>query len=392
MSLAPSEQKMLKKLLSNSHIKQTNDNKNNYKWVFGGREIVRVMGREKLPVLKNGLQNANYIDVNNFYQRRFCWNKTKQSRLIESFLINFPVPPITLYEKGHKSYTVLDGKQRMIAIRDFYDNKLELTGLEFHPELNGLTYYQLPGEIKETISTHSIYTVTILTKKLKTEELFQLTRSVFERLNITNTGEPWTDQEFRSYVYSGKFNNLLIDLANNSIFASSWKIPIDEPENLAQNKFYQTLEDAELILDFFALRNLRNYQGELRYFLDIYMLNSMSFTDEDIRFFKDIFLKTIKLAHDIYKENLFRPFDIKSNNWCEKADKAYYSAVMVGLSRHLHSSDILVERQLSIIEETKKMFEKDEFGLLASNTSTTTDILQRKIQLFDDMLSRVIAG
>lgn len=392
MSLAPSEQKMRKKLLSNNHVKEINEKKNTYTWVFGGREILRSMGHEKLPVLARALQNPKYMDVNHFYQRRLCWDKTKQSRLIESFLINFPVPPITLYQKSHKSYTVLDGKQRMIAIRDFYEDKLELTGLEFHPELNGLTYYNLPGEIKQIISVHSIDSITILTKQLKTEELFQLQRSVFGRLNKTSTGEPWTDQEFRSYVYSGKFNNLLIELANNSIFTSSWEIPIDEPENLAQNKLYQTMEDAELILNFFALRNLQNYQGELRDFLDIYMLNSMNFTDDDIRFLKDIFLKTIKLAHDIYKNNLFRPFDVKLNDWAEKADKACYSAVMVGLSRHLHSSDILVERQLNIIEETKKMFEKDEFGLLTSNTNTTTDIQSRKIQLFDDMLSRVIAG
>lgn len=392
MSLAPSEQKMRKKLLSNNHVKQINENKNNYTWVFGGREIVTSMRREKLPVLARELQNPKYMDVNNFYQRRLCWDKIKQSRLIESFLINFPVTSITLYQKEHKSYTVLDGKQRMIAIRDFYEDKLELTGLEFHPELNGLTYYEVPREIKDVINIRSIDSITILTKKLKTEELFQLTRSVFQRLNKTSTGEPWTDQEFRSYVYSGKFNNLLIELTNNSIFASPWEIPIDKPENLTQNKLYQTMEDAELILNFFALRNLQDYQGELRDFLDIYMLNSINFTDEDIRFLKDIFLKTIKLAHDIYKENLFKPCDVKLNNWAEKADKACYSAVMVGLSRHLHSSNILIERQLSIVEETKKMFVKNESGLILGNTDTTNSIFQRKIQLFDDMLSGVIAG
>lgn len=392
MSLAPSEQKMRKKLLSNNHVKEINENKNNYTWVFGGREIVTSMRRERLPVLARELQNPKYMDVNNFYQRRLCWDKTKQSRLIESFLINFPVPSITLYQKEHKSYTVLDGKQRMIAIRDFYEGKLELTGLEFHPELNGLTYYKIPGDIKQIIGVRSIDSISILTKKLKTEELFQLTRSVFQRLNKTSTGEPWTDQEFRSYVYSGKFNNLLIELTSNSIFASSWEILIDEPENLTQNKLYQTMEDAELILNFFALRNLQNYQGELRDFLDLYMLNSINFIDEDIRFLKEIFIKTIKLAHDIYKENLFKPFDVKLNNWAEKADKVCYSAVMVGLSRHLHSSDILIERQLSIVEETKKMFVKNESGLIIGNTDTTNSIFQREIKLFDDMLSRVIAG
>ena len=39
-----------------------------------------------------------------------------QSRLIESFLINIPVPPIILYEKNYNSYEVMDGQQRITAI------------------------------------------------------------------------------------------------------------------------------------------------------------------------------------------------------------------------------------------------------------------------------------
>lgn len=393
MLMAPSEKKMWKKLPSNNHANQALENKNDYKLAFGGKKIIRMLGNEKLPVLACLLENPNYIDINNFYQRRSSWDKEAQSRLIESFLYNFPVPSITLYQKGHNSYIVVDGKQRILAIKDFYDNKLQLTGLELNPELNGLTYNQIPENFKENINRRPIDTVVLLTDNtFNAEEVCQQNRTVFERLNRTSISEPLTNQEFRSYVYYGKLNQLLIDLATSSIFASSWEIPIDEPEKLATNKLHQSMENAELILDFFALRHLQGYQGKLQDFLDIYMFRSMSFKNEDIQFLKEMFLQTITLAHDIYKENLFKPFNVKLNNWAEKADKAYYIAVLVGLSRHLHSLDLLVERKLSIVEETKKMFEKDELGLFTHKIYTTTDILQRKIQLFDDMLSRVIAG
>lgn len=392
MLMAPSEKNIWKKLPSKNYVNQANDN-NYYQLAFGGKKIIQMVGSEKLPVLARLLDNPNYIDINNFYQRRLSWDKQAQSRLIESFLYNFPVPSITLYEKGHKSYIVIDGKQRIIAIRDFYDNKLELTGLELNPELNGLTYNQIPENFKENINRRSIDTVVLLTNNtFNAEEVSQQNRTIFERLNRTSISEPLTNQEFRSYVYYGKLNQLLIDLASSSIFALSWEIPIDEPEKLATNKFHQNMEDAELILDFFALRHLQGYQGKLQYFLDIYMFRSMSFKNEDIQFLKEIFLKTITLAHDIYEENLFKPFNVRLNNWAEKADKAYYVAVMVGLSKHLHSLDILVERKLRIVEETKKIFEKDEFSLFTDNMDITTDILQRKIKLFDDMLSQVIAG
>ncbi len=391
--MAPSEKNVWKKLPLKSHVNQASDNKNDYKLAFGGKKIIRMLGSEKLPVLARLLENPNYIDVNNFYQRRLSWDKQAQSRLIESFLYNFPVPSITLYEKGHKSYIVIDGKQRILAIKDFYDNKLQLTGLELNPELNGLTYNQIPEIFKENINRRPINTVVLLEDKtFNTEEVSQLNRTVFERLNRTSISEPLTNQEFRSYVYYGKLNQLLIDLASSSIFASSWEIPIDEPEKLATNKLHQYMEDAELILYFFALRHLQGYQGKLQDFLDIYMFISMNFKNEDIQFLKEMFIKTIKLAHDIYKEKLFKPFDVKLNNWAEKADRTYYTAVMVGLSRHLHQIDILVERKFGIVEETKKMFEKDESGLFTDKMDTTTDILQRKIQLFDDMLTKVIAG
>lgn len=393
MLMAPSEKKMWRKLPSNNHVNEGNDNKNDYKLAFGGKKIIKMLGSEKLPVLARLLDNPNYIDINNSYQRRLSWDKQAQSRLIESFLYNFPVPSITLYQKGHNSFIVVDGKQRIIAIRDFYDNKLELTGLELNPELNGLTYNQIPENFKENINRRSIDTIALLTDNtFNAEEVCQQNRTIFERLNRTSIGEPLTNQEFRSYVYYGKLNELLIDLASSSIFASSWEIPIDEPEKLATNKLHQNLEDAELILYFFALRHLQGYQGKLQDFLDIYMFRSMSFKNEDIQFLKEIFLKTIKLAHDIYKENLFKPFNAKLNNWAKKADKVYYTAVLVGLSRHLHQIDILVERKLSIVEETKKMFEEDESSLFTDKIYTTTDILKRKIQLFNDMLSRVIAG
>lgn len=393
MLMAPSEKNVWKKLPLKSHVNQVNDNKNDYKLAFGGKKIIRMVGSEKLPVLARLLDNPNYIDINNFYQRRLSWDKQAQSRLIESFLYNFPVPSITLYQRGHNSYIVVDGKQRMIAIRDFYDNKLQLTGLELNPELNGLTYNQIPEKFKENINRRVIDTVALLTDNtFNPEEVSQQNRIIFERLNRTSISEPLTNQEFRSYIYYGKLNQLLIDLASSSIFASSWEIPIDEPEKLATNQLHQTMGDAELILYFFALRHLQGYQGKLQDFLDIYMFRSMNFKNEDIQFLKKIFLKTINLAHDIYKEILFKPFDVKLNNWAEKADKAYYTAVLVGLSRHLHQIDILVERKLRIVEETKKMFEKDEFELFTDNTDTTTEILQRKIELFDDMLSKVIAG
>jgi hypothetical protein len=57
-------------------------------------------------------------------------------------------------------------------------------------------------------------------------------------------------QEIRNCLYSGKFNELLLKLSENTIFAKAWDIPIDDKEELKENGFYKKMEDVELILRF----------------------------------------------------------------------------------------------------------------------------------------------
>src|SRR5690242_16257498 len=59
------------------------------------------------------------IDLEPSFQRRERWSPDKQSALIESFLVNVPVPPVYLAEETSGKYTAIDGKQRLRAISDF---------------------------------------------------------------------------------------------------------------------------------------------------------------------------------------------------------------------------------------------------------------------------------
>ena len=55
------------------------------------------------------------------YQRGFVWNQTKASRLIESFLLGLPVPPIYLYQDPtENTLLVIDGQQRLKSILYFF--------------------------------------------------------------------------------------------------------------------------------------------------------------------------------------------------------------------------------------------------------------------------------
>lgn len=91
------------------------------------------------------------------YQRRHRWTNQRKSRLIESFLMNIPVPPVFLYERDLARFEVMDGRQRLTALAEFYGNKFALQGLEYWPELDGRTYNQLPSKIRDGIDRRYIH-------------------------------------------------------------------------------------------------------------------------------------------------------------------------------------------------------------------------------------------
>jgi len=389
MPLAPAEKTMWE-TPPEKDPKKMSDDEINAKYEKREKRILTEMNREKLPSFADALKKPGYMEIRPFFQRRPRWNKKMQSRLIESFLINIPVPPIILYEKEYNSYEVMDGQQRITTIQDFYDNKLELTDLELWPELEGRTYNQLPKKIKAGIDRRSISSIVLITESAPNqEEALYLKQLAFERLNTG--GVDLSRQEVRNCLYYGDFNKLLLELAQNPIFAKAWGIPINDHDAKSKNSLYKKMEDVELVLRFFALRHAHKFHGKLEEFLDKYMIKSLSFSGKDIAVLSKIFLKTINIVYRIYGEDLFnpKPFEPRNINFKDQAYKTYYEAVMVGFSNHLDSENILIARKQKVIEATKKLFEEDKNRLLTGGGKTKADI-QKRLGLFDDMLTQVI--
>ena len=77
-----------------------------------------------------------------FYQRNFVWknDRKKQSRFIESILLDLPIPPMFFAETESGILEVVDGSQRIRTINEFLSNGFALTKLEKIPELEGLKF------------------------------------------------------------------------------------------------------------------------------------------------------------------------------------------------------------------------------------------------------------
>lgn len=153
------------------------------KYELSQDRLIQEHDRIKLPILFNRITaNPNYMRIDNDSQSAGDWDYVKESRLIESFIMNFPVLPIVLYERSYHLYQVIDGKQRLKTILDFYSNKLTLSGLEIKTELNGCTYTTLPVKVKTALNRRSISSICIISQLDDSpEEIAKLIKVIAER-------------------------------------------------------------------------------------------------------------------------------------------------------------------------------------------------------------------
>lgn len=207
------------------------------------------------------LVDSGAIDVSPRFQRRDRWDAEKQSRLVESFLTNIPVPPVYLAEDAARlgSYAVIDGKQRLTAIATFFAGKLVLRGLTRLTSLNGLTYRTLPDGIRTALGMKNLRVTTLLRQSNE-----DLKHEVFLRLNTG--GEVLNPQEIRNVAYRGPLNDLVYELAENAFLRTQFKVvPPSSPA-------FRRMTDAEMVLRFFALSDTwLHSNSDLRFSLDRFM-------------------------------------------------------------------------------------------------------------------------
>ena len=118
-----------------------------------------------------GMNNGT-ITFDNAIQRGFVWDKKRSSKLIDSVLRDYPIPPIFTIKTEEKImvrnkevsvYDCIDGKQRSTTFKLFMENAFRLEGLEpftmadgTEIDINGLTFGELDEEMQDTIKSYGM--------------------------------------------------------------------------------------------------------------------------------------------------------------------------------------------------------------------------------------------
>lgn len=201
------------------------------------------------------------------FQRRYVWGDVLASRLIESILLNVPIPACYLSQNEEYELDVIDGQQRLYSIFRFVENQFPLSGLEVISELNGKRFFELPNKFQRQLKTHTLRCV-LVTNESHPEIKFD----VFERLN-TNT-VPLNSQELRNCIYRGSLNNLLGQLSEDPDWLGILGRKIPDIR----------LRDEEVILRFFAFHidGLDSYKTPQKHWLNEAAKAGMRYSDAKI--------------------------------------------------------------------------------------------------------------
>lgn len=303
------------------------------------------------------------MNTETYFQRKDdLWDKTKQSRLIESILIRFPLPAFFFDASYDNNWLVVDGLQRLSSVRNFIVNKsLALYNLEFLTHLNGKYWDDLPEDIQRVIEETQVVIYKIM-PGTPTDVKF----NIFKRINTG--GLILEPQEIRHALFQGRPATFLYELANLESFkkATGYKIKADR---MLDRDF------ANRFLSFYLL-GVDNYgTKEFGYDLDSFMSKAMAEiytkTEEDLKIISKAFDMSMKLAETIFSKEAFRKVRLKYKR-LPPINKALFDAISTQFA-------LLSEDQHELLSKHKGEFKKNLKNALtddvffSSVTSATGD-------------------
>lgn len=321
--------------------------------------------------------DSGAIDISPHYQRRERWKPQAQAELIESFLLNVPVPPVYLAEDDFGTYSVIDGKQRITAIHDFLRNKYVLTKLERFIEVNGLKFNALPKALRNALSIRPYIRVVTLLKQTNPELKYE----VFTRLNTG--GEPLLPQEIRNALYRGPLNELLYELSEDAFLLKQLKI------KTKHESAFTEMTDVEIVLRFFSLqKQWVSFNGDMRRTMDDFMQKHQKVSEAELKNLKSDFVKALSRCQKLWGDNSFHRYGEKK--FRDQFLAAMYDAEMIAVSKLSSAAfNNLLSKKAVVIAETKKLFNDSKFEEAVRVSTNTPSRVRYRIEKVMEMLAAI---
>lgn len=310
------------------------------------------------------------------FQRKHIWKNDKASMLIESIIMNVPIPPLYFAEEDDGKWLVLDGLQRLYSILNYYDNEFGLNKVEVLEELQKMKYKDLPPKAKSLLDD-GLLRVNIIKKDSHRDIKYD----IFMRLN--RGAVTLNYQELRNCLYRGNLNDAAKELCEENVTFLKM---------LKQKKPHQRYLDVEFIIRYFAITDnlvrdnngnviIEGYKGKLVSFLNEYMDKNKDCSVDKKAEYKSRFNNTIEKIRIVFGEKeAFR--DISTEN--TKVYKTIADFIMPSFERI--SLEYVQNNKLRIYEKAKKYLGKPKTQERLLIKTSDKDVMNKRISgWFEEM-------
>lgn len=220
-------------------------------------------------------------------ERPYSWTEAQASRLIESFIMDLPVPPVFMSTDDDGRSVVIDGMQRLLTVFSYFGGshpeasalagqRFRIVGINEDSRLHGRTFLELAEEDQCRLKD-AVLRATLVRRRGAGAD--SAVYEICERLN--SGGTQLEAQEVRSRAYGGGLDDLLDEINRDE----SWRALLGMP--LPDSR----MRDRELVLRCIALFHEGDeYAEPMKGFLSRFMARHRSpgegFLKEERRRFK----------------------------------------------------------------------------------------------------------
>ncbi|HCV3299798.1 TPA: DUF262 domain-containing protein [Acinetobacter baumannii] len=312
------------------------------------------------------------------FQRNYVWSDIQASKLIESLIIQCPIPVIYLNQEKDENYSVIDGNQRTTSFARFLNDEFSLKGLTAYTELEGYKFSQLDPRFQRHIKNRTIRCISILK-----ETHPQVKFDVFERLNSGAT--QLTRQEIRHGLYYGKLMELASEIVESRSADIFTYVQAIHPEN-------KRMKAEEFILRFWSFtENFDVYTKPLAGFINTYVQKNRKPTKKKLAELRSSFINTLQAVIEVFGKHSFQTFTIDDNGEVivqSKFNAALYDAKMIGFYQLLKEErldyNLKGERALILMDN---LFKDVNFKKSISQSTSDVNPIRSRVSTIKENFS-----
>lgn len=315
------------------------------------------------------------------FQRRIAWREDRKSQFIESLIFGVPVPQILLFQGNDGKYIVLDGKQRLTTIQEFFAGSFSLQSMTLDTDLTGQNIDSLKTNFDEYY-TH-LCNRPIRTTVIKNCKHDSILHQIFLRVNTGSVS--LSPQELRQALHPGDFVRFANSFTAQCAPLMSM-LRIDEPD--------YRMRDVDIFVRTMAFHFYpEKYTGNMRKFLDetCDLLNkSWDKAQERVEKAAREFGDAIVFTQGIFGQE--KAFCV----WSESSYNRLYNRAVIDIMMYFFMSpeirNTITQKKIDIESLFIEVSKQEDFLRSVSSSTNSTKSVTTRFQKWAEALNRVLPG